>query len=191
MTIFDQAKQAAAPRVVDVVEKRFAAVALRRQGYTYERIAKRIGISHQTAWQLVIKALEERRRELAEAVDDVRDMEIIRLDKMSVILFKRLDDPENDDPERTVNSLLKIMERRAALLGLDAPKDYRFTPGGPAVPVGGDVDVSKLTTEQLRELEQIREKYDQLVAASTTIALPAGDPVSVVEPPTEAAKCSA
>lgn len=185
MTVFEQAKQLAAPRVVDIVHKRAAAVALRREGHTYEKIGQKVGISKQTAHAMVVAALEERRRELNESVDDVRDMEIVRLDKMTAFLFKRLDDPKNQDPERTVTALLKIMERRANLLGLDAPKDFRFTPGGAAIPAGGDIDVSKLSTEELRELDAIRERYDALAQSTKvkTPELPPGDPVAVVEPP--------
>jgi hypothetical protein len=182
MTVFEQAKQLAAPRVVDVVHKRAAAVALRRQGYTYEKIGEKVGITKQTAHAMVVAALEERRRELNESVDDVRDMEVVRLDKMTAFLFKRLDDPKHDDPERTVTAILKIMERRASLLGLDAPKDYRFTPGAVAAPTGGDIDVSRLTVDQLRELDELRARYDALALAAAPPALPPGELIAVVEP---------
>lgn len=192
-SVFEQATQLAGPRVVDIVFKRAAAVALRRDGLTYEKIGNRIGISKQTAHAMVIAALDERRRELAESVDDVRDTEVVRLDKMTAFLFRRLDSPKNEDPERTITALLKVSERRSALLGLDAPKDYRFMPGGSLAPaVDGDVDVTLLSTDQLRELEELRQRYDALVASAKAPELPAGEPVAVVEPPTpEGAQCSA
>jgi len=47
--------------------------------------------------------------------DDYRRIELERLDKMTLSLFTRRNDP------RTADTLLRIMERRAKLLGLDSP----------------------------------------------------------------------
>jgi hypothetical protein len=62
----------------------------------------------------------------------------------------------------------KWSERRSSLFGLDAPKDYRITPGGShQIPAGGDIDVPKLSTDELRELERLRVALRRAVARTT------------------------
>jgi hypothetical protein len=170
---------------VNSVERRAQATALRREGKTYARIGQIMRISEQAAHRLVKSALQARRLELDESVDEVRTMELERLDKLTRVMFLRLDDHKNADPERTVTAILRISERRANLLGLDAPKDFRIAPGGSnVVPVTGDLDVGKLSTDELRELERIQVAYDALVARQA-VRLPAGTPIAVVPAPTE------
>lgn len=181
--------QLAAPSVVHSVERRAQAVALRRQGYPYTRIGQIMGCTKQTAWKLVVDSLEERRRELGETVDQLRSIEHDRLEKLMLKLFRRFDDPKNENPERTADSILRVSERISSLFGLDAPKDYRITPGGShQIPAGGEIDVTKLSTEELRELERLQVAYDALVARSAPPALPPGELVKVVERPTEEAR---
>ena len=54
---------------------------------------------------------------LREPADEVRDLEVARLDAMLLPLWRRVQQGD----ERAVDRALKIMERRARLLGLDAP----------------------------------------------------------------------
>lgn len=175
--------------MVDSVERRAQAVALRRDGKSYARIGEIMGVTRQTAWSLVTRALLDRRAELNESVDDLRDLDNERLNKMLRVLFKKFDDPRNEDPERTVTAILRTMERHAALNGLDAPKDFRIGTGVP-IPPGGDIDVTKLSDLELQELEEITARYDALRSrsAAETPALPAGEPVAIVPPPDEGAK---
>lgn len=153
-------------------------------------------ITRQTAHALVTRALDERRRELDESVDQIRTLENERLDKMTRLMFKRLDDPTNPDPEKTVMAILRISDRRAKMNGTDAPTDFRITPGGSnVIPVGGDIDVSKLSDDQLRELEELTSRYETLkLAAPASVQqpdeypadephLPDGGPVAVVDAP--------
>lgn len=178
--------QLAPMTTVNSVERRAQATALRREGKTYARIGQIMRISEQAAHRLVVSALQARRLELDESVDDVRTMELERLDKLTRVMFLRLDDQKNADPERTVTAILRISERRANLLGLDAPKDFRIaaTGGSNVVPVTGDLDVGKLSTDELRELERIQVAYDALVSRQA-VRLPAGTPVTVVPAPPE------
>ncbi len=177
--------QRAPMTTVNSVERRAEATALRREGKTYARIGQIMRISEQAAWKLVVSALDARRLELDESVDHVRSIELDRLDKLTRVMFSRLDNPKNDDPERTVTAILRISERRSKLLGLDAPTDFRITPGGSnAIPITGDLDVGKLSTDELRELEQIQTAYDALVQRQA-VRLPAGPPIAVVQAPPE------
>ncbi len=176
--------QACAPSTIHSATRRHQAATLRQRGYPYHKIGSLMGCTKQTAWKLVQEALTERRAELDESIQDIRSVEVARYDDLTKRMFKRLDDPTNPDPEKTVQSILRISERRSRLLGLDAPQQFGFVPGGSnAIAAGGDVDVSKLTTEQLRELEDIQVRYEALKTAAPLLQLPAGEPVAVVPEP--------
>lgn len=117
------------------------AARLRAEGYTYERIAKELRYSHRDlARRAVERALAAAVREPA---DEARQIELIRLDSLwthamqvlandhlaisngRVVMIERDGEavPVPDDAPvlQAIDRLLKIMERRAKLLGLDAP----------------------------------------------------------------------
>lgn len=175
--------QIAAPSVVESVDRRAWALTLRAQGLKYEQIGRQMRITAQTAHTLVRRGLEDRRAQLAEAADHVRDIELTRLDSMWKFLAKRLEDPKNANPERTADSMLRVMERRAKYLGLDAPSDFRLIPGGgPAVP-STEIDLTKLSPEELDRLEAIQAELDAMKERTKPVTLPAGEPVVVVDAP--------
>jgi hypothetical protein len=114
---------------------------LRAEGWTYERIAGELHFSHRdVARRAVERALAVAVREPA---DELRQIELIRLDSlwlqaMAVLQAKHVTVsngrvvtidrngekvPVVDDAPvlQAIDRLLKIMERRAKLLGLDAP----------------------------------------------------------------------
>lgn len=134
------------------------AARLRGRGWTYQRIADELGVSKQTAYDAVQRALRDT---LEEPAADVRQLELARLDDMYAavmgvlerehitvsqgrVVRRRLVDEQgmpiitgsdadgkpiyaeedivDDGPVlAAVDRLLKIQERRAKLLGLDAP----------------------------------------------------------------------
>jgi hypothetical protein len=142
------------------------------------------GISRQAAHHLVIAALEERRTQLAEDADDVRELELERIDRLFRRMLERLDSPRNDVPERTVGAIVKLMERRAALLGLDAPKDWRLggLPGAPPLATSGGLDLTKMSVEDLMKLEELWSKYAAPLpnSAAPATPLPALGPGEVI-----------
>ena len=88
---------------------------LRRGGLTWDLIAQRVGYSNASgAYQAYQKSLS---RVVAEDVNAIRELETERLDlAQSAIWGKVL---QGDNP--SIANLLRIMERRAKLLGLDQP----------------------------------------------------------------------
>jgi len=89
---------------------------LRRAGETWERIAKAVGYANasgaQKAYQRVVIRVQR------DTVDDIRDLELDRLDRLQRAYWT----PailERD--KRAAELVLKIMDRRAKLLGIDAP----------------------------------------------------------------------
>ena len=102
-------------RRLEAVEQQVKALHYRKTGLTYAEIAERLGMrSSQTAWSAVESALK---RTLQEPADDVRNLELGRLDAMFLPVY--INACRGD--LAAVNAALNIMTRRARLLGLDAP----------------------------------------------------------------------
>jgi transcriptional regulator len=100
-------------------DKQVTALEMRRQGYLLREIADALGIeSHSTVSKLIKKALKEIVREPAE---HVLQMELDRLDAMFVQAYARASDREKPFNKDAVETCLKVMERRAKLLGIDKP----------------------------------------------------------------------
>ncbi len=133
-----------------------AAVEMRVRGATYDEIAL-AGIGYNcksAAYKAVQRALKRR---AAEPVETVRQLEVSRLDALLGAVWDRaLRVGLPDD----INSVLKIMKRRAALLGLDAPKkiDITDTVRGLAELQGLDPDMAIRETYALIEESKAVER---------------------------------
>lgn len=103
------------------------ALKLRQRGLTYGEIAERIGYANSSvAYKAVMLELKRQMREPAE---QVRELEIDRLDRMLLALQPKIDAGDT----RAIDTALRIMERRARLLGLDAPQSIDVTSKGDAL----------------------------------------------------------
>jgi len=91
------------------------ALRLRSRGYTYQQIADQMDCSKPTAYARVQRALAAIP---AEAVDEYRRLEGERLDGLLAIATHKAF-TQNSLP--AIDRCLAIMDRRAKLLGLDAP----------------------------------------------------------------------
>lgn len=69
------------------------------------------------------------KKTLQEPADEVRMLEVERLDALLSGLWARKNTPEVTD------RILRIMERRAKLLGLDSPVRSDVTSGGEVLPI--------------------------------------------------------
>ncbi len=124
------------------------ALDLRMSSKSYSEIAKTMGCSKHTAHNLVMKGLAELEAKTKEKAEQVRQMEVMRVDAIIESLW------ENRGVPRASEVILKAQERRARLLGLDAPaKVAQTTPDGKDLPPA--LDLSKLSDEQLATLEAI------------------------------------
>ena len=95
-------------------DRQVRALELRRTGATYVQIATALGVVKGSAYRLVQEALVTTLREPAEAV---RALELERLD----LLTRKLETRISTGDEKAINTLLKVMDHRARLLGLYAP----------------------------------------------------------------------
>lgn len=110
-----RAKLPTVSRMVVAQERRERALELRIAGMSERAIAKEIGISNGRAHQLLAEGAEMLKASVVGKADDVRRLELERCDRMTLALFSQRQNP------RAADTLLRIMERRAKLLGLDSP----------------------------------------------------------------------
>jgi hypothetical protein len=141
-------------RRVKAHDRHLAALELRKAGATYQMIADQLGYaSTRGAHKAVASALKATLREPADAV---RILEAERLDAAQLALWKRCVGGD----EKAIARLLSIMDRRAKLLGLDAPsrRELSGPEGGPIATQMVPLDLSMLTNEELELLERIHAK---------------------------------
>ena len=108
------------------------ALELRKRGWTFERIADELDYAGPGgAYQAVMNALKATFRE---PVEEMRRLESARLDEMQEKISVNVG-PGKDDGLPVVDRVLRIMDRRAKLLGLDMPSEQKIevTQKGPLV----------------------------------------------------------
>lgn len=135
------------------------ALDLRRAGHSYAAIGRKIGLSKSRAHELVQVGLESARAQISASADDLRSEEIARLDGMLKTLYPKA--AKGD--VAAIDRVLKIGERRAKLLGLEAPVRIETTgrDGNPIeVTSTHTIDPSKLSSATLRELLDARTGAD-------------------------------
>ncbi len=107
-------------------EKRKKCLEMREAGYSYEEIAEAMGWKGKsTARKFVQRALKATYQEPADAV---RQLELRRLDRLAKGIWQQAtgkpaigDTPAEPPSLFAIDRLMKLMDRRARLLGLDAP----------------------------------------------------------------------
>jgi len=105
------------------------AAKLRIMGLTYAQIAQRMGCSAGAAHKYVKRAAEGYELQAAEAIETQRKLETARLDHaMTVVMSQiaRLAQSTKPNPA-AIDQLVRISERRAKLLGLDAATEVLVT----------------------------------------------------------------
>jgi len=121
---------------VKAYERQKEALSLRLVGLSYDAIAERLGFANRSgAFRAVQAALK---KTLQEPADELRTLELERLDSMLLPMMAQA----KKGNQGAVDRVLRIMERRAKLLGLDAPTKQEITgsDGGPVVIAIGGID---------------------------------------------------
>ena len=100
-------------------ERQGQALDLRKAGVSFPAIAKQLGYrSVASAYDAVLAALKRTQQEPA---DEVRRLAVERLDRILFAVWKRAIDPNDPQQFEALDRVLRIEQRRAKLLGLDAP----------------------------------------------------------------------
>lgn len=109
-------------------------LSLRRAGLTAQEIAVQLGIAKSTVGRTLERAFKRYHDQLAADTRQILSLEVARLDRLLVGIWS----DASKGHLGAIDRVLKIMERRAAMLGLDAPKKTALTDptGEHALPIG-------------------------------------------------------
>ncbi len=154
-----KAKNIASPGKIKQAERRLMAFDLRKAHLSYRKIAvemkKKPGFekySEGLAYKDVTEELARLNSKLGDKVEDVRRLELERLDELGEIFFEKV---KSKGTAYALEAYLMIMEKRNRLLGLEVKEQTRNL----------NFDVSKLTNEQL---ERIASGEDPISVLATT-----------------------
>jgi hypothetical protein len=125
-------------------KRRAQAIALRLAGMDFDTIAERLDYSSRGAASKDIwRAVDANRIEEAQAVENLREVEGARLDRLQAAVWAKAIKGDL----KAVETVLKVIAQRARLFGLDAPVRTELTgPNGGAVPLAAG------TLKELNEL---------------------------------------
>lgn len=126
MSNSDRAKE---QQHLQTIQRWTQALELRRAGATYAQIAQTLGYANPSSAQ---KAVESALKEaLVEPAEGVLQLELARLDAMLSTLWPKM----REGDYGAVDRILRIMDRRARFLGLDAPEKHEI-----AASIHGEVE---------------------------------------------------
>lgn len=114
---------------VNANDKQRQALELRKAGVSYVAIAERLGYRGPSGAHAAVRA--GLKKTLQEPADELRQLEVERLDAALLAIWPQVKQGNHGAIDRA----LRIMERRAKLLGLDAPAKSDITSGGVPIKV--------------------------------------------------------
>jgi len=138
-------------------ERRVKALDMRKMGASYRAIARQLGVDHKTIMTDIKTALAELGELQDESATELRLIDLSRLDDLYLGLQNRI---KNQD-DKAIGHALRILERRATMLGLDAPKRQEHTGAN-----GGPIDISDSRQRLLDRLAKIIPSPEQNPVAS-------------------------
>ena len=103
------------PQYIRGLARRNAMLSLRRNGYGFSQIGKQFNVTSRVAAATVAKALAEMREEGRQTVEDIREMELQRLD----LVLLSLSDRVKKGDTAAIDRWIRTVERRCKILGLD------------------------------------------------------------------------
>ena len=104
-----------APVIVTSRERELQALRFRAEGCTFDEIGRRLGITKQSAWEAIARAMARNAEAIREQADEVRVMEAERLDAAAAAIWPKV----MDGDLRAQDTWLRNRSRYATLLGLD------------------------------------------------------------------------
>lgn len=138
-------------RTLTAAEKRQTALDLKLQGYSHQAIANALDLSPERVSELLKEILRDTLALTAASAEELRMLELERLDRMLIEQWPfRMG--------KAADTILKILERRSKLLGLDAPTKSEITNHDSIGVSVSNLDLSKLSDEELGWLEIIVTK---------------------------------
>lgn len=118
------------PDKADAIEREERALELRRAGASYREIAKALGCRLETAHKAVQRGIARQIERVQDKAEAVIQLELDRLDR----LLRGVWVQAAQGNTQAIDRVLRIMERRAALTGIDKPTKIAPTnPDGTAL----------------------------------------------------------
>lgn len=135
------------------------ALVMRQSGKSYQQIADEMGITLAQASSAVRRALARARAEATEVAAEMVALESLRMDALTAGLFNTYTSaPATKQGLKAAEILIKLMERRSKLFGLDSPaKTVNVT-----ADVSPEASAKHLTMEQMAKMAAILEAGDAL-----------------------------
>ena len=124
-------------------ERRQKSLDLRIAGARYRQIGAQLGVSYQTAYRDVQTALGELATLQAGKAEHLRELEVERCDKLQMALWPKA----RSGDEKAARTVIAVMDRRAKLLGLDAPTKLEHG-GADGQPLVFTLNISKPTHDE-------------------------------------------
>ncbi len=116
-----QGKKSSA-KAIGIQQRRRQVLELRRNGASIRAIAETLGYSHQLIHKDLKVALQAAIQQNTQSAEQNRQLELERLDALYLRVSKEVFNHVKTLDIQAVNTLLKISEQRAKLLGLNAPE---------------------------------------------------------------------
>ena len=139
--------------MLDTAERRAFVLQLRKGGATYMTIAQAArelfgedalpnGWDERYAYKDVKRELDHLRKDIAHSTEEIVELETQRLDAMLMVLWPQV----SKGDQGAIDRVLRIMDRRAKLLGLDTPQQLNA--------LIRNINLAQLTDEQLARITE-------------------------------------
>lgn len=148
----------------EVAERRRRCAAMRRQGHRWETIAKALGYKTAgAACQDHRRALDATMADLKQEVSAWRAQELDRIDELQEAIWESA----KAGDEKLLNVVVKLLDRRARMLGLDAPREA-------TVALHGSPDGPPIAITDVPASEAERQERERILIANLARKLGAG-----------------
>lgn len=160
MSTTDKRKAQARQRRIRAAENRARAVEYRKMGMSYQAIGDQLHISAPAVYKTVRKAMQAVKVEQDQDAEIIKAMEYENLDRLQLAAWPGA----MKGNHLLIDRILKIMERRAKLMGLDAPEKRANTDSR-----GSDIPIP----QRLRDMsdDEIKARIRELSAGLGTDGL--------------------
>lgn len=138
-----QGESVTSPRRLQAADRQRQALEMRKDGHTFEAIAKALAYQgRSSAYRAVMAGLQ---KTLQEPADELRKLELERLDKAAAAIVGRVEDGDL----QAIDRWIRISESRRKLLGLDGPAKVDITSVSSVVSISL-VDYTERSDDELR-----------------------------------------
>lgn len=138
---------------LQALEKQTQALKLRLAGVSYEDIARTVGYKGPSGAYQAVKAAMK--KTLQEPADDLRKIEVARLDEALRAIWPKV----KKGDLLAIDRYLKISDRRAKLLGIDARAELQLS---------GEIRVDNIEEIRAKRWEQVKDQLSEILGLNAS-----------------------